>query len=298
MGLRLKFNLLLFFTFIIGVTIAGFVANYILYKNAKEEVLHNAGVMITSAIAVRGYNATEIRPLLARQQNRSFLEQAVPAYAVSKTIDRLKEKYPNYSYREATINPTNPKNRALDWERDIINYFRDNPKAKEYWGVRDTVRGQALYLSRPIRIKEQDCLVCHSTPAAAPATMVAKYPGKGGFGWKLNEIVGTQIVSISMKEPLERMRTAFAYFMLLLIAIFLVLAIVLNIFLNIIVVTRIKRMSRLANDISLGSNSATDFNIHGKDEVASLAKSFNRMRRSLSNAMDMLEETTGNFTKM
>ncbi len=298
MGLRLKFNLLLFFTFIIGVTIAGFTANFILYKNAKEEVLHNAGVIMASAIAVRDYTVSEIRPLLKRQQMRKFLPQTVPAYAATQAIDRLQKKYPSYSYKEATLNPTNPLNRAADWEAEIIKYFRDNQDKKELWDTRSTVNGQILFLSRPIKIKNTSCLTCHSVPSAAPATMIEKYGKSNGFGWKLNDVVGTQIVSVPMAVPLARMRQAFVFFMISLIGIFLLLAIVLNLFLNIIVVSRLKRMSRVANDISLGSNSNTDFNITGKDEVASLAKSFNRMRRSLSNAMDMLEETTGNFTKM
>ncbi|VAW79080.1 hypothetical protein MNBD_GAMMA12-372 [hydrothermal vent metagenome] len=298
MGLRLKFNLLLFFTFIIGVTVTGFIADYILYKNAKEEVLHNAGVIMASAIAVRDYTVSEIRPLLKRQQMRKFLPQTVPAYAATKAIDGLQKKYPNYSYKEATLNPTNRQNRAADWEAEIIKYFKDNQDKKELWDTRSTVNGQILFLSRPIKIKNESCLTCHSVPSAAPATMVELYGKSNGFGWKLNEVVGTQIVSVPMTVPLARMQKAFVFFMISLIGIFLLLAIVLNLFLNLIVVSRLKRMSRVANDISLGTNNNTDFNITGKDEVASLAKSFNRMRRSLSNAMDMLEETTGNFTKM
>lgn len=307
MGLRLKFNLLLFFTFIIGVTASGFIANYILQKNARHEVLNNAGILMASNLAIRMYTVEHVKPLLARQQKKAFVKETIPAYAVSQNMEWLRKlgdkhenykKYRSYTYREATINPTNIANRASDWERDIIHWFRENANKEEYIGVHQTQMGKSLYLSRPIRITDQACLACHSTPEAAPVTLVKEYGRNNGFGWKLNQVVGAQIVTIPMKVPLQRAQTAFMTFMILLIGVFMLVAILLNLFLNTIVIKRIKRMSRVANDISLGSNSTADFNLKGNDEVASLAKSFNRMRRSLSNAMDMLEETTGNFTKM
>jgi HAMP domain-containing protein len=48
-------------------------------------------------------------------------------------------------------------------------------------------------------------------------------------------------------------------------------------------------MARLAEAVSMGDNTADEFVLSGKDEIASLTQSFNRMRRSLDNAMKMLE---------
>jgi hypothetical protein len=54
-------------------------------------------------------------------------------------------------YKEAALNPTNPRDRAVDWEADIINTFRNHPgAAKELVGERDTPTGRSLYLARPI----------------------------------------------------------------------------------------------------------------------------------------------------
>ena len=51
----------------------------------------------------------------------------------------------------------------------------------------------------------------------------------------------------------------------------------------------IRRMSAIASEVSLGKMDAPEFEERGKDEIASLAGSFNRMRRSLANAMKLLE---------
>jgi HAMP domain-containing protein len=48
-------------------------------------------------------------------------------------------------------------------------------------------------------------------------------------------------------------------------------------------------MSAIAGEVSLGNTDAPEFAETGRDEIGSLAQSFNRMRRSLTNAMQMLE---------
>lgn len=291
MSLRLKFNLVLGFASIIGTVLAAFLVYGLLQKNAKEEVLDSARIMMQSAVAVRGYTVAEIRPLLALQQKRQFLPQTVPAYAAHRYIAKLQTEHPDYSYREATLNPTNPADRAVDWEADVVNYFRNNEKVKEYIGTRDTPTGPSLYLSRPIQITNPACLACHSTPSAAPATMIEMYGSSNGFGWKLDEIVGAQIVSVPMSVPLQRADNTFKVFIGLLVGVFLLIAVLLNIMLSYIVISPVKKLSEKANEVSMGALEAEEMTVKGKDEIASLTKSFNRMHRSLANAVRMLDES-------
>ena len=51
----------------------------------------------------------------------------------------------------------------------------------------------------------------------------------------------------------------------------------------------VRRMSAIASEISLGNMDAPEFPVRGRDEIASLAESFTRMRRSLANAIKLLE---------
>jgi len=60
--------------------------------------------------------------------------------------------------------------------------------------------------------------------------------------------------------------------------------------LSMLVVRPIKRMSDAADKISTGDFSEPEFADSGRDEMSVLSSSFNRMRRSLEKAMQMIEE--------
>jgi protein-histidine pros-kinase len=49
-------------------------------------------------------------------------------------------------------------------------------------------------------------------------------------------------------------------------------------------------MSEAANEISTGNMDIPEFPDKGRDEMALLAKSFNRMRRSLQKAISLIDE--------
>lgn len=291
MSLRIKFNLILGLAALLGTVAAGFVAYPYLQNNAREEVLDSARIMLESARAVRGYTVSEIRPLLALQQKRQFLSQSVPAYSAHKYVEKLQEKYPEYSYKEAALNPTNPADRAVEWEADIVNWFRGNEKDTELIGERDTPTGRHMYLSYPIRITNENCLSCHDTPDIAPQTMIEAYGPANGFGWKLNEIVGAQIVSVPMQLPLARATQTFYVFMLAIVGIILLIGILLNVLLHVVVIQPVNRVAKNADNVSMGALESGELNIPGNDEIASLAKSINRMHRSLVNAVRMLDES-------
>lgn len=289
MGLRLKFNLVLLLVFLVGLAVAGWISRDLLIRNAREEVARNAGLMMETALAVRGYTINQVRPHLDLQLMRAFLPQSVPAFAASETMTELRKKYPDYFYKEATLNPTNPRNRAGDWETDIVQEFRNRPGLKELGGERDTPTGRALYIARPIQIGNPACLGCHSTPEAAPATMVKLYGPANGFGWKLNEIVGAQIVSVPMTLPLQNAQRAFYTFMGSLLAVFALVFVALNVMLSWMIVRPVARLSHAADQVSTGNFEIPEFPERGRDEIALLGRAFNRMRRSLQKAMQMIE---------
>jgi protein-histidine pros-kinase len=244
--------------------------------------------MMESALAIRAYTIDHVRPRLQKQLEEEFLPQTVPAFAATETLAALKKKYPEYSYKEATLNPTNPRDKAEDWEAKIVDAFRANDGLKESHGVRTTQFGRSLYIARPIKITNGACLACHSEPAAAPASMIRTYGGEGGFGWKLNEIVGAQVVSVPMTVPIKRAQVTFYASLGALIAIFSAMFVILNVLLDRLVIKPIVRMSAAADAISVGKFDLGEIDASGTDEVAKLAQSFNRMTTSLAKAMQLL----------
>ncbi len=289
MGLRLKFNLVLVLVFAAGLGLSGAVSRRILEENARDEVVRNAELMMGAALAVRDYTNRQITPHLELQLMRTFLPQALPAYAATETFNALREQHREYSYKEAVLNPTNPRDRALEWESDLIHQFRNDAGLTEFRGARETPTGRSLFLARRIKISDQACLRCHSTPDVAPASMVKLYGESNGFGWKLGEIVGAQIVSVPMALPLARADQAFRTFMTSLLAVFGVAFVVLNVALSVLIIRPVIRMARAADRVSTGDFQVAELAVTGSDEIGVLATSFNRLRRSLDKAIHLLE---------
>ena len=289
MKLLFKFNLVFLLVFLIGLAATGALTRSLLERNAQDEVLQQARFLFDKALAVRAYTSKQVAPLLETQMKYAFLPQSVPAFSATEVMAALQKNHAEYSYKEATINPTNPRDRAIEWEADVIGEFRKSPDAKEFIGQRDTPAGRALYIARPIKITDAACLRCHSTVDAAPRTLVDKYGPANGFGWQLNEVVGAQLVSVPMAVPLARAHEAWLLFMGMLSAVFATIAIVLNLMLWWLVIRPVMQLSGIADRVSLGELGAPAFNAQARDEIGRLAVSFSRMRKSLVQALRLLE---------
>ena len=289
MKLLFKFNLIFVLVMALGVAVSGWISRGLLQDQARQEVIATGRLLMEQALAVRGYTSNQITKLLATQLQTEFLPQSVPSYSATEVLGTLKTKYPEFAYKEATLNPTNPRDRANGWEVDIVNAFRNDAERKEIIGERDTPTGKSLYISRPLRITNGACLQCHSSVEAAPKTMVDKYGPANGFGWQLNEVIGAQVVSVPMTLPLQRAADNLQLFLSALVGVFVVVGVVLNLMIWFVVVRPVTELARLADRVSQGEMDAPEFTARSRDEIGTLADSFARMRASVQQAMKMLE---------
>ena len=127
-----KFNLVFLIVFLIGLAATGLLTRSLLERNAQDEVLQQARFLFDKALAVRAYTSKQVAPLLETQMKYAFLPQSVPAFSATEVMAALAKNHAEYSYKEATINPTNPRDRAIEWEADVIGEFRKSPDAKEF----------------------------------------------------------------------------------------------------------------------------------------------------------------------
>ncbi len=291
MKLLTKFNLVLIVFFGAGGLIIAQLAYSFLTQNAREQVLQQAELMMAGARATRDYTSEQIKPLLLKnpEHETNFLPQTVPAFSATTIFNSMRKSYPNYSYREATLNPTNLVDRADDWETDVIRYFADHPGDKKFVGERDSPAGRQLYLARPISVAAS-CLECHSTPDVAPAAMIKKYGGTNGFGWNLDQIIAAQIVSVPMSVPLSVADNAFHRLIFFLIATFIVTIVALDAALYLLVIRPLHKVSNAADRISKGDTDLPELTVQGRDEIADVTASFNRMHVSLAKALKMLDQ--------
>jgi HAMP domain-containing protein len=289
MKLLLKFNLILITLAALGLLVVAVVAHNFLQQNARAQVLQQAELMMESASSVRRYTSDELRPLLMGnpKYQEEFLPQTVPAYGATTTFAKLRTRFPEYTYREPALNPTNPQHRAVDWQADVIEHFRNHPNDSELIAERATPTGTALYLAHPI-VNRQACMQCHSEPSVAPASMIRKYGPDHGFGWQLNEIIGAQIVSVPTAVPVDIASKAFHSLMFSLVLAFAALILATNLILLLLIIRPVRRLAHVANQVSTGQLDGAELPVRGKDEIAELTASFNRLFTSLAKAMRLL----------
>jgi HAMP domain-containing protein len=287
MRLLLKFNLILILVFGSSVALAGYLSHQFLEKSARSQVLEQARLMMGAAGGMRTYTSEQVGPLLNGQRGSGFLPQVVPAYSAAEVFTYLRATYPDYSYKEASLNPTNVRDRAADWEADVIQIFRDHPQKQEFSAERETPAGRVLFLARPLFV-DMSCLQCHSTPDKAPPAMIKIYGADHGFGWKVGEAIAVQLVSVPMAIPLKIADQAFKGLMLSLGGISLLTLVVLDLAVALVVIRPVTRLSSTADRISTGDLNVPEIPVTGSDEIADLARSFNRMYLSLVKAIRML----------
>lgn len=287
MNLLLRLNVVLLIAFALAGWAAREVCASLQQADARRETLATAGLMLDSALASRAYTAHEIDPLLVAQMQEKFLPQSIPFYAATQTFAALRKLHPAFTYAEATLNPTNPRDRATDWESDVINQFRNHPTSQQIRGERATPMGRSLFLARPIRA-QPECLGCHGLASAAPATLLARYGRDNGFGWQPNEVIGAQIVSVPLADALEGARGVFAGVATAIVVMLVVLLAVINAAVYWTIVRPLRQMARHADEVSLGRTSDVSFASRRGDEIGALGEAFERMRKSLDKAMKML----------
>ena len=272
---------------VLGVGLFALAANPLVNAIARDEVLQSSRIMMESAAGARKYTSEQIAPILKPAIAHQFYPQSVSAYAAKRNFDVIHAKFPDFAYREPALNPTNPQDRAVDWEADIINDFRAHPDKEEISLVRQTAIGPMLELARPL-INKPACMECHSTAATAPASMIALYGSDNGFGWKPGEIIGAQVVSVPMSASAMRAEHIRKLFVIPFACFLVLLFVSINILLHFVVIRPIEQMAKTAEKISLGEVDTPEYEYRGSDQVGRLAASFNRMHRSLVEAFRML----------
>lgn len=289
LGTKLNFLLLLIFLGVVGTS--GLALSKILGDNAKEKVASQAFLLLETMSSVRDYTADQINPQLAPRLEKEdlFLPQTVPAYSAREVFEKLRkrEQYSNFFYKEATLNPTNPRDKADAFETNVVEKFREQSGLQEVTGFRSLPSGEIFYVARPLVISEQSCLRCHSTPEQAPKSQISTYGRDNGFGWKLNEIIGAKVISVPASAVFNEARRLQILVIGSLSIFFLLAMIIINLFLKFAVTNPLKRMAQLSKQVSTGDMKG-EFEHPAHDEIGILAASLNRMKVSLEMAMNML----------
>lgn len=196
--------LFFFFTLWLIFTITIF---YWLQAERQQEIKKTANLHMAFAQAVRSYTADTVRPTVGTQDK--FHAITVPSFAAKNVLDLLHKEKEGFVYKEVALNPTNLKNKANEQEAAVIARFRQNSDLGELEFTKADKKDKFFIYAKPIRVKKT-CLQCHSDPKKAPLSVINSYGTQHGFGWKENEVVAAQIITV----PHSKVGTNFVQYFL------------------------------------------------------------------------------------
>ncbi|MEA5467003.1 response regulator [Leptothoe sp. PORK10 BA2] len=303
----------LFFTvvFIGGIAISGIALSNAMQQLAKVEIKARAEMMIQTMNSVRAYTSDSIKPQLAEQlaQSRSFIRETVPAYGAREVFEHFREspEYSNFLYKEATLNPSNPRDLADDFETDLVNTFRKDNAPTELSGYRQQDGTNLFYIARPLKIEKESCLECHGRVEDAPRSMIETYGRLQGYNWKLNEVVAAQTIYVPADTVLQHGHQYLKLVMAIVIGIMATVIFLMNRLLKQKVVQPLKKLTHLAKQVRNNQSpnlddwqqKFTSLNPIAKqqDEPGELARAFQHMayevatrEQSLTEAKERAEE--------
>ena len=305
--LQTRLTIIIFGIFFTGWIICGLSIWGLEYSGARKDIIRKATLLLETAAATRDYTSNQVQPqfaLLTEDKSREnvlnladrnqevpeFSKITVPSYAAQQILNQLGETKENkgYTYRENAINPTNRKDLAVGWEVEIIEYFAKNPNIKEKIGERlDLISGQkTLYMAKPIQITKSSCLVCHGKPENAPPSLIKTYGSENGFGWKLNEIVGTRIISVPTVVQYQEAQKSVGSYLLAIASVFLVAYTTVLLIVQKWITKPLDTITQLLEEISLHQLERSQLPEDKSNSLSPLNKAINRLLISLNKALE------------
>jgi PAS domain S-box-containing protein len=307
-----KFTLLLAAVFLAGMALSWFALSEALQNKAEREVVSKAQILLKTMNSVRQYTTENInrhvKPLL--DQRTEFISETVPGYSARRVFEffRNDKDYQSFRYKEATLNPTNPLDKADAFEAALVERFRREPGLHEQTGFHQVDGSDVFFTARPIRIKSETCLACHSTPSVAPASMVTRYGDTHGFGWRMDEVVGSQIVYVPAGAVFSAGQHSALLVTGIFVAIFALAAIAITVFFRRVVVGPLGGLAAATQALSRGTltheahNNGNDRSAshelpsHG-DEIGQLAERFEFMTKEVYSREERLRQARADVAR-
>jgi methyl-accepting chemotaxis protein len=282
---------LLSLIFIGGILIGGLAVSKALEQRAIGEMSYRGQMAMQMINAVQSYTTNDISPLLTEVGNSEtgFIPETIPNLGAKRVLNRLKEdwKYKDFIYKDATLNPTNLDDKADLFEAKLIQKFESDRTLKTWSDFRTQAGNKLFYSAQPLVVTDSSCLKCHTSPNIAPKSHVEKYGTQNGYGWKLNQVIGAQIIYIPASEVFKDSRKALFLFLTIFIIIFALVIFAINYLLRWRVLQPLKPMAQLAEFISQDTATSDEVKVienqglnkvsRRQDELGQLGRVFEKM---------------------
>ncbi|BAY07786.1 c-type heme family protein [Calothrix sp. NIES-2098] len=299
-----QFTLLLSLIFISGIGLGGFALSKALEQKALVEMNARGQMAMHIINSVSSYTSNDIAPLITQlaDSQTKFIPETIPSISARRVLENFKVnwQYKDLTYKQATLNPTNLNDQADLFEAKLVERFESDRTLKTLSDLRYQAGEQLFYSAQPLVVNSSSCLKCHSSPDIAPQSHVQRYGTKNGYGWKLNQVIGTQIIYIPASEVFANARKALLLFISIFIGIFALVIISINYLLKWRVIQPLKPIAQLAQTMSRDTVSAAevrDLEQQGlsqiaqrTDELGQLGRVFQKMAREVCDREQQLSE--------
>ena len=270
--------------------VVGTVAAYLTLRGRSILIAEDhARTLLATAQAIRTYTTQQLAPALAHEGQSVHLTASQPSFAAQSIFRIATNTDHGLVYREVAINPTNPADRPSEFEIGLIRGFQDRADLTEVTGLLEGSAHRHFYLATPIRVTDQQCLTCHGDPADAPPTLIARYGSVNGFWWKLNDVVGIQLVTIPVTAHFSSMLQVSLAIALAMLLMFIVFYILLAGALERSIVAPLRSLARVADAASLTGTAEVQPPPGAARELRVLATAIERLRLSLAKALARIE---------
>ena len=194
---RLALALVLFFFCVAGALL---VYRYEL-KVLEEHTYYQTELVMSATAATRRYVVEQLRPRMQEVlgADQFIIEAMSSSYISRQVMEYFQAEIPDFTYRRVGIKARNPDFEATALEAQMIQYYRDNPRAGDWRGI-ITANGQRVFMRFSPVFFEPSCLACHGQPHDAPPYILENYGADGGF----QRLVGLADGLVSIAVPVEK----------------------------------------------------------------------------------------------
>jgi len=287
MSIRVRFILIIGVISLVAAALFAFLSYRFTVNNALEEARKKGNIVFTFIESSRKFFRDQQRPLVMDIVEKDrFYPTLMSGFAFTRGVwDEFVQELPDYRFKQATIDPLYPPNKADAQELDIIAEFAANKDMKTKEGIMEKGDSRFFYFARPVKV-DKGCLRCHGNPDNAPRDQVDIYGTSNGYNWQEGATVASFITYVPIHTAMEEAKkSAITLFLFGLLGIIL-LVVVIWFFFNGSLVKPITMLEARTTEISLGKNLEEKVEHPSNDEIGSLARAIDRMRIS---TMKLLE---------
>ncbi len=203
MSIRVRFSMIIGGLSLIACVVLAYASYQFSVKNAMADAKRQGEIVFNMVHSSRMYFKKSQWPLVTElvEEDR-FYPEIMSGFVMTRGVWEIFEKrFPDYKFKQATIYPLYPSNKADADELKIIDDFSKNREKKNIEGVMEKNGQQFYYFAKPVDV-EGKCLRCHGEADEAPKDQIEIYGTEHGYDWHKGQIVSTSIIYVPIASAL------------------------------------------------------------------------------------------------